>query len=214
MKRSAAARKERDPAATRRRIVDAAIGLILRQGYAATTVDQVCTASGVTKGAYFHHFGGKEAVALAAVEAWGDHGTALYAEAWKNPKTDPLKQLHAMLDIMAGFTERPDQVCTCVVGMLSQEVAQSHPALRAECARQLERWTENIARLLAAAKRKHAPRAKFDPVAAAWFLNSLWQGSMLVGKTREAPEMVRANLKMARRFIDGLLAKTPPPSVS
>lgn len=207
MKKGPATRSERDPAATRRRIVDSSIGLFLGQGYAGTTVDQICAASGMTKGAFFHHFANKEAIALAALEAWGDFGTALYAEAWKNPEADPLKQVHAMLDIMAGFTERPGQVCTCVVGMLSQELAQSNPTLREECARQLERWTENAARLLAAAKRKHAPRARFDPVAVAWFLNSLWQGSMLVGKTCGSPETIRTNLMMARRLVDGLLCR-------
>ncbi len=211
---STATRKERAPAATRRRLVDAAIQLILKQGYAATTVDQICAAAGLTKGSFFHHFDSKEAIGRAAIEAWGDFGTALYAEAWKNPKADPLKQLHTMLDIMAGFTERPDQVCTCVVGMLSQELAQSHPELRAECARQLERWTENTARLLAAAKKKHAPSASFDPMAVAWFLNSLWQGSMLVGKTCQTPERIRANLKLARRFVDGLFVKPLPFSKS
>lgn len=204
MKKSSAKRKQRNPAETRQRIVDAAIQLILKQGYSATTVDQICAEAGLTKGSFFHHFENKEAIGRAALQAWGDFGTMLYAEAWKNQKRDPLKQLHVMLDIMTGFTERPDQTCTCVVGMLSQELAQSHPDLREECARQLERWTENTALMLAAAKKKHAPRAAFDPVAVAWFLNSLWQGSMLIAKTCQTPEMIRANLKFARAYVDGL----------
>ena len=117
---------------------------------------------------------------------------------------DPLEQLHRMLSIMSGFTERPDEVCTCVVGMLSQELAQSHPAMRKECERQLDIWTRNVAKMLQAAKEKHRPATDFDPVEIAWFLNSLWQGSMLIGKTRQAPEMIRRNLQLARSYVDGL----------
>jgi TetR/AcrR family transcriptional repressor of nem operon len=93
--------------------------------------------------------------------------------------------------------------------MLSQELAQSHPAMRMECARQLDIWTENTAKLLKAAKEKHRPATDFDPVEIAWFLNSLWQGSMLIGKTCQTPEMIRRNLQIARGYVDGLFGIAP-----
>jgi AcrR family transcriptional regulator len=40
-----------------------AIELARRNGYTATTVDEICTAAGLTKGAFFHHFPSKEALA-------------------------------------------------------------------------------------------------------------------------------------------------------
>jgi TetR/AcrR family transcriptional regulator, transcriptional repressor for nem operon len=201
---SPAKKRERNPAETREKLVRATVQLILKQGFAATAVDQICAEAELTKGSFFHHFDSKEAIGKAALEWWGAFGTALYAEAWKDEGVDPLEQLHRMLEIMSGFTDRPDEVCTCVVGMLSQELAQSHPALRAECARQLEIWTQNTARMLQAAKEKHRPESDFDPVEVAWFLNSLWQGSMLIGKTCRTPEMIRRNLQIARGYVDGL----------
>jgi TetR/AcrR family transcriptional repressor of nem operon len=201
-------KRERNPAETREKLVTATVGLILKQGFAATTVDQICAEAGMTKGSFFHHFESKEAIGKAAVEWWGAFGTALYAEAWKDEGMDPLEQLHRMFDIMSGFTERAE-VCTCVVGMLSQELAQSHPAMRAECAHQLDIWTANVAKMLQSAKDKHRPVADFDPVDVAWFLNSLWQGSMLIGKTRQAPAMIRSNLQIARGYVDGLFGIAP-----
>ncbi len=203
----ASSKKARNPAETRGKLVGATVQLILKQGFAATSVDQICTEAGVTKGSFFHHFESKEAIGKAAVEWWGEFGTNLYAEAWKDEGLDPLEQLHRMLDIMGGFTERPEEVCTCVVGMLSQELAQSHPAMRAECEKQLDIWTVNVAKMLQEAKAKHQPTAQFDPVEIAWFLNSLWQGSMLIGKTRGTPEMIRQNLRLARAWVDGLFGK-------
>lgn len=188
----------------------ATVQLMLKRGFAATSVDQICAEAGLTKGSFFHHFSSKEAIGQAAVEWWGVFGTAQYAEAWKDESLDPLEQLHRMFDIMIGFTEREDQVCTCMVGMMSQELAQTHPVIRESCAKELDLWTANAVKLLATAKQKHAVTRDFDPEAVAWFLNSLWQGSMLVGKVKQQPEIIRSNLQLARSFVDGLFHQPNP----
>jgi len=202
------ARRVRNPEETRLRLIEAAVRLMLRQGFAATTADQICEESGLSKGAFFHHFESKEELTRAAVAWWGDMGTGLYSAAWSGAESDPLAQLHRMLDIMISFTERPGETCTCMVGMMSQELGQTHPEIRNACDQELARWTENVARLLAAAKQLHPVSRNFDPDEIAWFLNSLWQGSMLVAKVRGNPEMIRRNLRIARDCIDSLF--TPP----
>ena len=40
----------------RDRLLEAALTILRTRGYAATTVDEICAAAGVTKGAFFHHF--------------------------------------------------------------------------------------------------------------------------------------------------------------
>lgn len=201
-------KRERDPAGTRQRLIDATVRLMLKQGFAATSVDLICKEAGMTKGGFFHHFASKEAIGKAAVEWWGRMGTALYAVAWNNTQVDPLEQVHQMLDIMAGFTSREDDICVCMVGMMSQELAATNPVIQSACAKELRSWTENVAHLLGAAKKKRKPATDFDPKAVAWFLNSLWQGSMLVGKACESQAMIRSNLKLARCFVDGLFLQT------
>lgn len=206
MKKPPAKRAPRQPAETRAKLVAAGQALMLRQGYAATSVDEICTEAGLTKGSFFHHFPNKDALCRAALDAWGEMGTRLYAEAWKDPTGDPLAQLHALIDIMISFTTTRDEPCLCMVGMMSQELALTNPELRAVCAGHLADWTRAVERLLAAAKRVHRPAVEFDPGRAAWLLNSIWQGSMLIAKTRQAPEMLVANLEQARAYIDSLFA--------
>lgn len=207
-KKAASKKRERDPDATRQRLIDATVRLMLKQGFAGTSVDLICKEAGMTKGSFFHHFESKEAIGKAAVEWWGQMGTALYAVAWNNTEIDPLEQVHAMLDIMTGFTMRKDEACVCMVGMMSQELAATNPVIQAACAKELHTWTDNVAKMLAAAKKKHKPATNFDPKAVAWFLNSLWQGSMLVGKACESQQLIRHNLKLARSYVDGLF-KSP-----
>jgi TetR/AcrR family transcriptional repressor of nem operon len=203
-KKATSTKRERDPAATRQRLIDATVRLMLQQGFAGTSVEQICQEAGMTKGSFFHHFDNKEAIGTAAVEWWGRMGTALYAEAWKDATLDPLEQLHRMFDIMVGFTRRSDEAVVCMVGMMSQEMSATNPVFQAACEKELDLWTENVAKMLTAAKKLHKPKTKFDPVHVAWFLNSLWQGSMLVGKTCRSQELIRHNLKLARNYVDGL----------
>ena len=206
-KKDTSTKRERDPAATRQRLIDATVRLMLKQGFAGTSVDMICKEAGMTKGSFFHHFENKEAIGKAAVEWWGQMGTALYALAWNNKEVEPLEQMHHMLDIMTGFTLRPNEACVCMVGMMSQELAATSPVIQAACSKELHSWTDNVARILMAAKKQHKPKTDFDPKAVAWFLNSLWQGSMLVGKACESQAMIRSNLKLARSYVDSLFGK-------
>ena len=41
----------------REAILDAATRVMRQKGYGATSVDDLCREAGVTKGAFFHHFG-------------------------------------------------------------------------------------------------------------------------------------------------------------
>ena len=54
--------RRKQPDLVRRTLLDCAAKLALEQGLAAVTVQAVCHAAGVTKGALFHHFASKQAL--------------------------------------------------------------------------------------------------------------------------------------------------------
>jgi AcrR family transcriptional regulator len=60
-------------AGTRRRILDAARELYVEHGWAATPLDDVARAAGVTKGAVYHHFSDKVALLRALYEDQEQH---------------------------------------------------------------------------------------------------------------------------------------------
>lgn len=199
-----ATKTPRNPAETRQKLVTAARNLILHQGFSATGVDEVCAEAGVTKGAFFHHFKSKEEIGRAALADWAAFGMGLYAEARKEPARYPLDHIHRFFDIMLGFTQDTSSPLTCVVGIMSQELAVANPAFRETCSTYLGDWTDFVREMLDEAKAAQAPRSEFDSEEVAWFLNSLWQGSMLVAKTRQDPQIVVRNLQRARAHIDTL----------
>lgn len=55
--------------ATRSRLVSLAVRLFAEHGYEATSVDMVLRESGMSRGALYHHFAGKEALFAGALEA-------------------------------------------------------------------------------------------------------------------------------------------------
>ena len=57
------------PETTRDALVDSAITLFTQHGYANTSLDEVVKLAGVTKGALYHHFTGKQALFEAAFTA-------------------------------------------------------------------------------------------------------------------------------------------------
>ena len=64
----AAGRRSQYSSATRRALIDVAQRLFTTQGYAGTSLDAIVAGADVTKGALYHHFGGKQAVFEAVFE--------------------------------------------------------------------------------------------------------------------------------------------------
>ena len=193
----------------REKLVAAAIELFRQHGFTATPVDRICTGAGVTKGAFFHHFKSKEAIAEAAVEEWCRRRVALYTEDLGDPNDDPLERFFRWIDGLIRSVRRPGEGPVCLLGMVAQEMAGEHEGMRELCRERLTGWTGLATQLLGAAKRVHRPRVDFDPEEVGWMLNSLWQGSLLVAKTRRDPEVVASNLSHARAYVEGLFAVPP-----
>jgi AcrR family transcriptional regulator len=78
--------------ATRGQLIDVATGLFAEHGYEGTSIEAVLAAAGVSRGALYHHFAGKEALFTAVLEAVSDRVTAEVTEAVRDC-TDPIDAL-------------------------------------------------------------------------------------------------------------------------
>ena len=76
MARSASRGRNTD--ASRTKLLDAAVHVIRSKGYSAARVEDVCAEAGLTKGAFFHHFPGKEACAVAAAAHFAANADAIF----------------------------------------------------------------------------------------------------------------------------------------
>lgn len=196
---------------TRNRILDAALAQFREKGFAATTVDDLCRGAGVTKGAFFHHFGGKEAATLAAIEHWNATTGALFASSAYQQVADPRDRLLAYLDTRDGWVGDSAAEFCCLLGTLAQEVHASHPALRAACDAGIRGHSRTLVETIEAARRRHAPAADWSAESLAEYIQVVLQGAFVVAKARgDGGAAVHDALRHLRRHVELILPPAAP----
>ena len=72
--------RNKHPEQTVQLILDTVTRLFLQKGYDKTTLQDIIDATGLSKGAIYHHFASKEAIIIAVVDRMGDFNSAVLAE--------------------------------------------------------------------------------------------------------------------------------------
>jgi AcrR family transcriptional regulator len=96
-------RRRRDGEATRERILDEALALFRRRGYAETTMRDVAAAAGIALGGTYYYFPSKDAIVLAYYERLHDEHAARVHEALageQDTKARLRAVFHARLDLL------------------------------------------------------------------------------------------------------------------
>jgi TetR/AcrR family transcriptional regulator, transcriptional repressor for nem operon len=189
------------------RILDAAMQAIRAKGYAATTVDDVCAAAGLTKGSFFHHFKSKEELALAAIAHFDAMAEGLFAQAPYRALADPLDRLLGYVDFRAAILGGELYEYTCLLGTLVQETYATHPGIRAACDRGMSSHIAELTRDIEAAKERYAPAASWSAQSLGYFIQAVLQGSFIFAKAKQSPEVARENLAHLRRYLGGLFGQ-------
>jgi len=117
----------------RRRLLDAARDLIRAQGYSGTSIEVLCRAAGVTKGAFFHHFPSKEALGVAAACDWADSTRLFFAAAPYHAPADPVDRVLAYVAFRRAILSDDLTTSSCLAGTLVQETHAESPNIREAC---------------------------------------------------------------------------------
>jgi TetR/AcrR family transcriptional repressor of nem operon len=200
-------RKPRNSAETRSKLLDAARDVIRAKGYTATTVDDICAAAGVTKGAFFHHFESKEQLGIAAVENFGEIASALFGAAPYNAYPDPRDRVLGYVDFRASMLQGEIARYTCLLGTTVQEVYATHPDIRAACDHGLSEHVAALTKDIEAAKQRYAPDAPWSAESVGYFMQAVLQGAFIFAKAKQNPEVAVASLGHLRRYLVTLLGQ-------
>jgi TetR/AcrR family transcriptional repressor of nem operon len=190
------------------KLLNAALNVIRAKGYAGTTVDDICHAAGVTKGSFFHHFKGKDDLAVSAASHWGDTTEGFFAAAFYHQSKDPLERLLGYVDFRADILRGGLAEYTCLLGTLVQETYATHPDIRTACDEVMSRHIGILMRDIEAAKKLYAPDAAWSAASVGYFIQSVLQGAFIFAKVKQGPEVVRESLAHLRRYL-GFLFNTP-----
>jgi TetR/AcrR family transcriptional repressor of nem operon len=202
MPESSAAQKPK--VAARRKLLDAALSLIREKGYSSTSVDELCHEAGVTKGAFFHHFKSKDALAVAAADHWSDMTGAFFAAAPYHSHEDPLERILGYVDLRKALVRGRLAEFTCLVGTMVQETYATHPDIREACEASICGHAATLEADIREAMKRYRVRAPWTAESLALHMQAVLQGAFIVAKAKGDPKIAAASIDHLHRYIESL----------
>ena len=187
---------------SRTKLLDAALSLIREKGYASTSVDELCSKAGVTKGAFFHHFKSKDALAVAAANHWSELTGAFFETAPYHKHGDPLKRVFGYLDFRKAILQGDVADFTCLVGTMVQEVYGTNPDIRKACAASICGHAAKVEADIAEAMKRYRIRASWTAESLALHTQAVLQGAFILAKAKGGPAVAAACIDHLRRYIE------------
>ena len=166
---------------SRRRLLDAGLQLLLRDGFAGAGVQEIAQLAEVPKGSFYSYFASKESF---AAEVLDQYWTPIESELFpllRDEATPPTQRILNFFRALANEHEAHEFVLGCLIGRLSLELAGSSDSTRDRLADIFARWDGAIAQCL----RDGHSASKLSPASAnalAADIVGAWEGAALRGK--------------------------------
>ncbi len=198
----------RDGTRTRLLLLDTAQDLIERNGFAATSVDQIIDASGSSKGAFFHHFASKQALADALVTRYVDADLEMLAAglAAGAEIADPVEKVLAFVGFYEQWAEtllESETSCLYIAALTERNLLDA--STRAEVERGIRGWRTALAGLLADA---FAAADVIDGPDVEEFADHLFvtfEGAFLLCRALGSADPMRAQVRVYRQLLAAVL---------
>lgn len=188
-------------AATRQKLVDAAILLVRQQGFTATSVDQLCSEAGVSKGAFFHHYPSKDALAADAARYWGRRADDMFGENGPPLPADPLARVLQYIDIRTAIMDGTLAGCSCFAGTTVQEMYGQSETIRLACRDAIFGHAASLEPDISEALEAHG--IKYVSAAGlALHIQAVIQGVFVVAKADGHFTAARESMAHLRRYIE------------
>lgn len=160
--------------------LEQAMQVFWAKGYEATSLDDLCEATGLSRSSLYAAFGDKHDLLLQSLDLYSDRAAARFAALLAVPPIQAA--LRRILDdfigqIIAGPGQRG-----CFIGNCAAELARGDRDAMTRVRRSLARNEVIFRDALAAARTRGELPSSADPGALARFLTSGFQGLRLVGK--------------------------------
>lgn len=184
----------------RAEILDAAAVLIGRQGYSATSIDDVIKESKLSgKSHFYHYFRSKEELGFEVLdrqfERFADRGLAILRE----PMIDPLERLHLFIDSLVAAHAARGCHGGSPFGTLAAEMADAHEGFRLRIAAVFVRWAGQIQSLLWEARVQL--QDDVDAVRLSRFIIAALEGGLMMSRVKRDISVMEGIAADLKRFI-------------
>jgi TetR/AcrR family transcriptional repressor of nem operon len=182
--------------------------LVIDNGYAATSVDQVIAESGTSKGSFFHHFSSKADLAVALVQRYAEADIAQLDRAIgiaMSTSDDPGRRVIAFVKV---FEDAADELmsvqssCLYISVLTERQLEQKGTSEHIVSA--IVAWREKLASLLSEALIGYPEKLNMEALADHVFVT--FEGAFLLARSTGDTGHMRAQLTILRQMIEGLLS--------
>lgn len=200
------ARRVRNPEQTRERLLSAAFEEMHRSGFRGTDLETILARAGVTKGAMYHHFAGKQAIGYAVVD---EVIAGITKQKWLDPLAGAADPIAALIAIIESTPLTPDNLEKgCPLSNFSQEMSPLDEGFRARTGAIIRGWREAVAQALRRGQAAGLVARGVDPDDEAVFLIAAYQGGISLAKNSQDAGPLRAAQRTLVRHLEGLRPDT------
>lgn len=187
----ASVRAERNPDQTRYRILEAAFLEMYRNGFQGMRLDEVLAATGLTKGALYHHFPNKLALGYAVVEeVLLPTMEALWLQPLRNSR-DPFEGLITAIEQLPDGKPAEMLRYGCPLNNLAQEMSPLDEGFRQRLDRVFNMWHGETRAALEYARKAGIIRADVDSDETATFIMAAVEGCIGIAKNAQSLERLK-----------------------
>ncbi len=185
--------EERD---TKALLLEAGMTVMFEKGYTNTGIQEVLSSVGVPKGSFYHYFESKEDFALKIIRNVEENYVISLNGFLRDPALTPVARLRKLCETKK--TDLAEQRCRrgCLIGNLSQEMADQSEALRLELARVMGRWRDIYAACIDEGQNCGEINKKMTPTVLAEMFLCGWEGSIMRAKTQKDIQPLEAFIEV------------------
>lgn len=192
--------------ATRAKILDAAMGLSLRQGHVATSIDEVIEESGITKGSFFYHFPSKKHLAIALIENFSAAEMQVYEENFNKANklsNNPLQQLLIFVGLIQELhTQMEWDHIGCLFASFSYENQLQDVDLQKIASKTLLQGKVMLSSKIQEIIKRYPPNQPVDPDDLADMFLVMVQGAYVLTRIMKNPNFVQLHLEQYKIFLE------------
>lgn len=194
----------RDGKPTRAKILSESQSLVLQNGFAGTTIDQILEKTGITKGAFFYHFKSKSDLAMALMEEYVKNDKAELEHALKDTEVyaNPLERLLAFIEWFIDYLSKLEDIPGCLYASYSYEPSHFNQDIKKQISDSVFMWREAFDRMLADVLKTHATRIELDTKTLADHFVVILEGAFVVSKAVNRKEVSAEQLKHFKNYIE------------
>ncbi|WP_343963508.1 TetR/AcrR family transcriptional regulator [Kribbella koreensis] len=169
----------------REEIVEAALAQFHERGFNAAAVKDITDRAGVPKGSFYNHFESKEALAIVALERYGNGGRLTELA---DSSVEPVARIRAHFEGM-----RDDMISSgitrgCLLGNFGAEIVDHSEPIRAGVRAGLERWSGLLAGAIAEGQEAGGIPRELNADQTARYLLSAWEGTLIQARAFKSAE--------------------------